>query len=343
MPSNYSGLSAQASPPPGFLTRLYYRVKPFIPRNLSWALRRVRLPGILERSKGEWPIDEAAGSAPEGWKGWPEGKRFALVLTHDVESQAGLDNIERVMDLETRYGLRSSFNFIPEGPYETPVELRERLMNQGFEVGVHDLYHDGHLYESREGFSEKAKSINRYLKEWGAVGFRSGFMLRQLDWLHELDIVYDASTFDTDPFEPQPDGSHTIFPFHIQPPEGVKGPGYVELSYTLPQDSTLFILMREQTAAIWKQKLDWVARHGGLALVNIHPDYVDFSGDGAAGSQYPGAILEDFLAYVGGQYEGEFWNPLARDLAVWFRDQSLEKQNSTAGKAGRVTNRPTKP
>ena len=53
------------------------------------------------------------------------------------------------------------------------------------------------------------------LAEWGASGFRSAFMLRELDWLHELRIKYDASTFDTDPFEPQPEGCQTIFPFWV--------------------------------------------------------------------------------------------------------------------------------
>ena len=43
-------------------------------------------------------------------------------------------------------------------------------------------------------------------------------MLRNLDWLHDLDVQYDASTFDTDPFEPQPDGRHTMFPFRVPRP-----------------------------------------------------------------------------------------------------------------------------
>ena len=63
--------------------------------------------------------------------------------------------------------------------------------------------------------SERAIRINHYLREWNAVGFRSAFMLRNLDWLHQLDIEYDLSTFDTDPFEPQPEGRHTIFPFWV--------------------------------------------------------------------------------------------------------------------------------
>ena len=80
-------------------------------------------------------------------------------------------------------------------------------------------------------------------------------MLNNLDWLHDLDIAYDASTFDTDPFEPQPDGVGTIFPYWIPGPcapaseipntqLAVSRPGYVELPYTLPQDSSLFLLFR---------------------------------------------------------------------------------------------------
>ena len=42
-----------------------------------------------EHYKDVWPIDERAGSAPAGWTGWPDGKRFALVLTHDVDTAPG--------------------------------------------------------------------------------------------------------------------------------------------------------------------------------------------------------------------------------------------------------------
>jgi hypothetical protein len=314
----------------GALARLYFHAKPFIPRNLRWVLRRIRTPRIMRRSADVWPIDQSAGGPPPNWRGWPQDKRFALVFTHDVESEAGIANVWKLAELEKDHGFRSSFNFIPEGPYKDPADLRCWLVDNGFEVGVHDLNHDGHLYESREGFTEKAKSINQYLGEWGAVGFRSGFMLRQLDWLHDLNLLYDTSTFDTDPFEPQPEGSHTIFPFHVKPPKGRTGPGYVELSYTLPQDSTLFILLREKSPEIWKQKLDWIAEHGGLALVNIHPDYIDFDTDGAASVTYPSSILKEFLDYIRTKHQDRYWNPLARDLALWFRDQSFSNEGSRA-------------
>jgi hypothetical protein len=303
----------------GALARIYFRLKPYMPQGFRWVLRRTRVPAIMNRSAGIWPIDPSAGEKPDGWKGWPDGHRFAMVFTHDVEAGIGVANVRKLAELEMRHSFRSSFNFIPEGSYGDPAELRGWLTANGFEVGVHDLNHDGHLYESRASFRKKAQSINAYLAKWGAVGFRSGFMLRQLEWLHDLDVLYDASTFDTDPFEPQPEGSHTIFPFHVHPPAGVGRPGYVELPYTLPQDSTLFILLREETPEIWMRKLDWIASKGGLALVNIHPDYIDFSGHGASGSCYPASLLEEFMDYIRTKYEGAYWNPLARDLAKWFK------------------------
>jgi hypothetical protein len=323
----HPGTHAMAGISHGMMARAYFLAKPFIPRSFRLALRRIRIPFIIKRSANVWPIDESAGEAPPDWKGWPHNKQFALVFTHDVESEVGLAKSKSLAELEMGYGFRSSFNFIPEGSYHDPVSLRRWLEENGFEVGVHDLNHDGHLYESRESFSKKADTINGYLGKWGAVGFRSGFMLRQLDWLHDLNVLYDTSTFDTDPFEPQPEGSHTIFPFHIKPPAGVQGPGYVELSYTLPQDSTLFLLMREKTTEIWKCKLDWIARHGGLALVNIHPDYIDFHGDGDATSCYPVTLLKEFMDYIRLEYEGTFWNPVARDLASWFQNQTCVAEN----------------
>jgi predicted glycosyltransferase len=295
--------------------------------------------------------------APRDWAGWPGGKKFALVLTHDVEGQEGLAKCRQLMELERRLGYRSSFNFIPEGDYAVGEDLRQELKLNGFEVGVHDLEHDGGLYRSREGFKEKAGRINQYLKDWGADGFRSGFMLHNLDWLHDLDVKYDSSTFDTDPFEPQPDGVGTIFPFWVTQPDisgrssngkdkatearrlsvGSQSParngllnGYVELPYTLPQDSTLFLLFGEQTPEIWFQKLDWVAKHGGMALLGTHPDYMKFEGTEKKPWQYPVEHYEQFLKYVTARYSGQYWPALPNEVAQFVRAARDKKEKATA-------------
>lgn len=283
------------------------------------ALRRALARNALERSRHVWPIDPAAGRAPARWSGWPGGKKFAFILTHDVEGSLGLERVEKLRELDQRFGFASSFNFVPEGEYRLPVEVRSRLTDAGFEVGVHDLHHDGKLYRSREVFRKNAEKINGYLQEWGAVGFRSGFMHHEFEWLHDLKVEYDASGFDTDPFEPQPDGVETIFPYVIPGPSG--GPGYVELPYTLAQDSTLFRFLQQRDIAIWKQKLAWIVKQGGMALVNVHPDYVDFGG-GSSEHDYPCRLLEEFLQHVQTEYAGAFWNPLPRDLARFCRKRA---------------------
>jgi hypothetical protein len=266
-----------------------------------------------------WPIDESAGIPPENWRGWPDGKRFALVLTHDVETEQGQEKCCDLAKLEMQLGFRSSFNFVPRR-YAVSAQLRKYLAWNGFEVGVHGLYHDGNYFRSRNTFTQRAILINQYLKEWGAVGFRAPCMYHNLDWIHDLDIEYDASTFDTDPFEPQPDGVGTIFPFRVN--GNSTRPGYVEIPYTLPQDFTLFILMREKSIDIWKRKLDWIAERGGMALMNTHPDYMTFDGTTPRYDEYPVRLYRDFLEHVKSQYTGQYWNVTPRDMARYHKNNT---------------------
>jgi peptidoglycan/xylan/chitin deacetylase (PgdA/CDA1 family) len=159
-----------------------------------------------------------------------------LVLTHDVEGIKGLSRVEQVMNLELKHGFRSCFNFVPEGEYRVPDRVREMLERAGFEVGVHGLEHNGKLYSSKAKFAADARRINDYARQWNASGFRSPLMQHRLGWLHALGMEYDSSTFDTDPFEPEPDGIGTIFPFWVP---GANNSRYVQLPYTLVQDFNL--------------------------------------------------------------------------------------------------------
>lgn len=293
--------------------RIYYQVKPYLPWRFRMGLRRIFARRTLQVYKNVWPINPAAAQPPGNWPGWPEGKKFALAITHDVEGAGGIGRVHQLAALETKLGFRSSFNFVPEGERSIPPELRAELVRNGFEVGVHDLHHDGKLFWDRTEFARKAKRINSYLKEWGCSGFRSAFMHHNLDWVHDLEILYDASTFDTDPFEPQPDGVNTIFPFWM--PEGATGRGYVELPYTLPQDSTLFLLLKEQSPEIWKKKLDWIVECGGMALVNVHPDYINFDESTKTPRSFPYVYYQEFLRYVQERYANVYWHALPRDVA----------------------------
>lgn len=294
-----------------FSNQIYYQLKPYIPRSLQIALRRMVIHRKRKLYEHVWPIDEKAGKAPEGWRGWPDGKKFALVLMHDVDTEKGHEKCLQLMQLDKKMGFRSSFNFVPER-YHVSSEVRRILIEKDFEVGVHGLRHDGKLFSSRETFQEQAVRINHYLKDWQSVGFVSPSMHRNLDWVHDLNIEYDASTFDTDPFEPQPDGMGRIFPFWVNGNSTQKG--YVELPYTLPQDFTLFVIMNEKNINIWKQKLDWIAQHGGMALLITHPDYMSFNGKKPAMEEYPAEYYEELLRYSKSKYQAQFWNVLPKEI-----------------------------
>ena len=299
---------------------IYYFLKPYLPRVLQLRLRqywvRIKRPFF----KNSWPIDPSSAFVPDRWSGWPNNKKFALVLSHDVETEKGLKKVRQLATLEIELGFRSTFNFVPER-YSTPESLRMWLIGNGFEVAVHGLVHDGKLFSSRKIFKERAVKINEYLKSWNAVGFHSPSMHRNPEWIHDLNILYSQSTFDTDPFEPQPYGIKRVFPLWLSGPNGKNG--YVELPYTLPQDHTLFIIMKEKNWSIWKEKLDWIVEIGGMALLNTHPDYMNFNNQFAEREEYPVAMYLDFLDYVSSKYKDEYWHVLPREIArFWCKEQS---------------------
>ena len=302
-----------------FRRKLYYWAKPFLPRFMRLKARHWFALRRLKEVSAVWPILPGSEVPPPGWQGWPEGRQFAVALSHDVEGPLGVSRVRQLAELEMSLGFRSSFNFIPEGPYSVTRELREWLEQNGFEVGVHDLHHEGWLYSSRKNFRASASRINQWLKEWKAVGFRSGFMLHNLDWQRDLNVLYDASTFDTDPFEPQPDGVGTIFPFRVAGDNGRKG--FVELPYTLAQDSTLFSVLEEETNEIWKKKASWVARHGGMVLLNLHPDYVAFNGARPKAGEFSSELYADFLQFLSREFAGRYWHALPREVAHFCSDK----------------------
>ena len=286
-----------------------------MPRWLQLVLRRKLICRRIRTHSEIWPIDPKAASPPANWSGWPGDKRFAVILVHDVDTRKGYLKCAELMEVEKELGFCSSFNFVPERCYSLSPELRRKLRENGFEVGVHDLKHDGKLFKSEKNFRQRVAKINEYLNEWDSVGFRAGSMFCNLDWIQNLNIEYDSSTFDTDPFEPKPDGRRTIFPFWVQ---SSNASGYVELPYTMPQDFTLFILMKEKNIDIWKRKVDWIVANGGMVLITTHPDYIGFNGSKLGREEYPVDFYREILLYLKNSYQNQYWNALPRDVASFW-------------------------
>jgi hypothetical protein len=297
--------------------RLYYLLKPLLPRRLVVGGRRRRLAEAERRFPLGWPIEdryrrflwdavgellrlEGRTEAPFIFF-WPHGARSALVLTHDVESAEGQRFVPHVADLEERLGFRSSFNFVAER-YPLDSGLLADLADRGFEVGVHGRRHDGRELRSRRVFEEHVRYINGTLRRLGAVGFRSPLTHRHAEWMQSLDVEYDASFFDSDPFEPMPGGTMSLWPFTIG--------RFVELPYTLAQDFTLIDVLGEREPRLWLEKAAYVGRVCGMALLNSHPDYLR--------ERCHHRVYAAFLERQRGD-DGACWNALPREVARWWR------------------------
>jgi peptidoglycan/xylan/chitin deacetylase (PgdA/CDA1 family) len=301
---------------------LYYGLKPLLPRRVQLALRRAYARRQVETTFPAWPAERVLldlrdddlrrrlrnGSGPRlpliGW--WPEGRRFAVILTHDVEGPAGIENIPRVLEIERRHGFVSSWNFCAEW-YSIPGDLFDAVRSAGCEVGLHGIAHDGRLFRDRASFEANLPKIHRYMREWGASGFRSPATHRNADWMPDLECLYDTSFPDTDPFEPQPGGCCSIFPFFID--------DLVELPITLVQDHTLFEILRDRSVERWVEKSQWIIEHNGLVNLLVHPDYLL--------TEERLALYDEFLGFLASRAGG--WHALPRDVAQWWKDRSLLK------------------
>jgi hypothetical protein len=245
-----------------------------------------------------------------------------------VDHQKGQDRVLELTKLEMRCGFRSAFNFVPER-YTNHEEIKKYLRTNGFEINAHGLVHDGNLFKNKKIFEQRAIKINRYLREWESTGFTSPSMHHNLSWLHELNITHSISTFDTDPFEPQPDAVRTIFPFWI--PDNHNNAGYVELPCTMPQDHLLFVILQEKTIDIWKRKLDWLAEKGGMVLLNTHSDYMNFGDHRLNDEEYPVRYYLEFLEFVKEKYADQYWRALPGDVTRFWRE-NLDGQDRHAKK-----------
>lgn len=317
----------QRRPPSGL--QMYYPVKRLLPAPVRHYLHSLLVRSSERPAFPAWPYEPAlAGlmadwmdsgleqlSASDGWHVgfWPDDHECCIVLTHDVEGPRGFDRIEAMAELEDRYGFRSAWN-LPLAQYPIDWKRMEKLKRQGFEIGAHGLSHDGRLFRSLEDFQQLAPRLEALAREHDLRGFRSPSTLRRIEWLRQLDFDFDSSLADTDPYEPQPGGCCSLFPFFLG--------SMVELPYTLPQDHTLLHLLRRDALPVWAAKARWIAELGGMILTLVHPDYY---GSGTHLAEY-----EELLKQLR-DIEGA-WRALPSEVAAWWRQRSRMQLEVKSGK-----------
>ena len=304
----------------------YYLLRPFLPVPVRKHLQRARLSDWKKIPFPHWPVDrtverilerlltlsmkaQGIDRVPFVWF-WPDGATSCTIMAHDVEELAGRNFCSRLMDLDDSVGIKSSFQIVPEQRYPVPEAFLEEIRSRGFEVNIHDLNHDGHLFSDPEEFLRRAARINEYGKKYRALGFRSGALYRNQAWYGALEFSYDMSVPGIGHLDPQGGGCCSLMPFFIG--------RLLELPLTTIQDYSLFHILNDYSIDLWKQQLASITETHGLASFLVHPDYII---EKRAQATYQ-ALLEH-LAQV--REERKTWIALPREVDRWWRERSQMK------------------
>jgi peptidoglycan/xylan/chitin deacetylase (PgdA/CDA1 family) len=302
----------------------YYRLRPLLPRRAQLSARRLYSKVQARAPFPRWPVEpslhgfldlmmswaaELAGDGVPQIAPWPDGHRWALVLTHDVETAAGLDQLPTLRDIEVDAGVRSSWNLVPRR-YEVPDPLVAALHADGFEIGIHGLHHDGR--DLADGvLQQRLPEMRDWAGRWNATGFRSPATHRDWGAMSSLPFDYDSSYPDTDPFEPQPGGCCSWLPFF--------NGRIVELPITLPQDHTIFVILKHPDGRVWTAKCEAIRAAGGMALMLTHPDYLQLAPIARA--------YEELLARF--STDESAWRALPGDVSRWWRRRAASEVQRT--------------
>jgi hypothetical protein len=301
----------------------YRMLRPALPFAVRKHLQRLYLRDWDSLPFPRWPVDRtiehinallltlvlrtgAVDRIPFIWF-WPDGAPSCATLTHDVETLAGRNFCETLMDLDDGVGIKSSFQIVPEQRYPVPASFLEGIRRRGFEINVHDINHDGQLFASRGAFLDRAERINRYARDFGALGFRSGTLYRRPEWFDALDFVYDMSIPNLAHLEPQRGGCCTVLPFFIG--------NILELPLTTTQDYSLFHILQTYSLDIWKRQIALITEKHGLVSLLVHPDYVI---EERARDAY--RALLGHLATL--RDDGMLWIAPPGEVARWWRERS---------------------
>ena len=217
---------------------------------------------------------------------WRQGKSYALAISHDVETQVGLeDGASRLIEVERELGVRSTWN-IPSDRYPLSSQLLTSLAKSG-EVGAHDTRHDGKLlFAKGQARLERVRHCKEKLERLSGRevrGFRAPLLQHSrglTNSLGEAGYEYDSSMPSWEPLSPtslKPHGVGTVFPFSIS--------DIVELPVSMPQDHQLIRAggLRVTETVDYLIKLSaWIKKIGGACVLLVHPDYEFSEGEGLA-------------------------------------------------------------
>ncbi len=211
----------------------------------------------------------ATGRA-EGPVLWPDGKRYALALSHDVDTASGFRQIPEIAALEEAHGFRSCW-FVVGNQYPIDHALLGGLRERGHEIALHGDRHDNRLaYEAKDRIARRLDLCSSFLVRFGVSGFRAPSLLETPALREALRprFRYTSDVPDTerDALVAPRRGCGSCFPFLKQ--------GLLEIPITLPFDDKLLLSGCAEAGLLdaWRAKLAWIRTVGGLAQLLLHAE-----------------------------------------------------------------------
>ena len=305
------------------LKGIYYWLRPLTDRSLRKSIQKLRAANWQKRKFPQWPVDttvenicerllllslqaNSVDRVPFIWF-WPDGARGCISMTHDVETITGRNFCARLLDIDDSFGIKASYQIVPEGRYPVTQEFLTQLRHRGNEVCLQDLNHDGRLFDERKEFQRRVALINRYGREHGAKGFRSAVLYRNPEWYEDLDFSFDMSMPNVASLDPQRGGCCTVMPYFIG--------DILELPLTTIQDYSLFHVLNEHSIELWRIQLEMILARNGMASFIVHPDYILESDTQA--------VYKDLLAMLVEMGKREaLWFALPSEIDSWWRARS---------------------
>jgi hypothetical protein len=312
---------------------IYYLLRPLLPIAVRKYAQQCFLRGWDKTVFPRWPVDHTVDSIMErllwlalkarGEKAvpfiwfWPEGHSSCVIMTHDVETASGRNFCSELMDMDEAYGIKASFQVVPEKRYAVSTEFLAVIRDRGFEINVHGLCHDGRLFQKRSTFERRVERINQYGHEFGALGFRSPVLYRNQDWFDALEFEYDMSVPNVGHLDPQRGGCCTVMPYFIG--------NILELPLTTIQDYSLFHILNQYSITLWKQQVELILRKHGLISFIVHPDYII-----SEKARYIYQCLLEYLSSI--RSKRNVWFALPKEVDEWWRNRSKMQLIQTNGK-----------
>lgn len=226
-----------------------------------------------------WPLDLSADFLDDLANNRPgcfAARPTPVVLTHDIDSAEGLENLVKwFLDAEEGVGARST-NFMVPCAWPIDHNLLEQVHKRGHEIGIHGYDHSNRTpFVASETRRRRLAGAQELMDRYGARGYRAPSLLRTRALFKDLAGVfsYDSSIPTSGGLFPVPNnGCASARPFKVE--------GIMEIPLTMPRDGSLRFLgySPQQVLDLWIDCAQKIAASGGVVVLLTHCE-AHFSGN----------------------------------------------------------------